>query len=133
MTRAAPRRTAVATIGIGAVAALVVLPLLGALAREPGRVDLTIVNRTEYDVEVTVTGGRAGAALALGTARKRSTTEVGEVLDVGETWIFRLTAQGQDAGDVRTTRRQLEQDQWRIEFSPALGEALADRGVPPPP
>lgn len=92
---------------------------------------LTIDNPTVYQLEVEV--GRPGqdAVVGLGPIRRESTRRFEEVGDQGDRWVFRFSYGGRDAGDLVSTRAQLEQAQWRIVVPQEVGDRLRDAGLPP--
>jgi hypothetical protein len=116
-----------------AVAAVALAVPLAQLLETPARADLAVENPTEYDVRIEVSGGEDDGSLTIGTARRRATSRFEGVIDQGDIWVFRFTAQGHEAGELRVDRDDLESDGWRVVIPERLGEELAARGVTPPP
>jgi hypothetical protein len=94
---------------------------------------ITIVNDTEYSAESEVTGADRDGWLGLTLVPQRTTTTVEEVVDQGETWIFRFDYVGKYEEEIEVSRRELEQNDWTIEVPPSFAQHLRDLGVPPPP
>jgi hypothetical protein len=95
--------------------------------------DVTIVNDTEYSAEVDATSKARNGWLGLTIVRPQSTTTVEEVIDQGEVWIFRFDYLGKYEEEVEIARRELEQNDWRIEVPLSFEQRLRDLDVPPPP
>jgi hypothetical protein len=90
---------------------------------------LTVVNPTAYDIDVALTDGSRSGWLTLGEANRHATTSFREISDQGQIWIARF-ADG-EAGELRITRRQLEQADWRIEIPRAVEGRLRATWGPP--
>jgi hypothetical protein len=94
---------------------------------------ITIVNDTVYPAEAEVTGEDRNGWLRLTLAQQGAETTVEEVIDQGETWIFRFDYIGKHEEEVEISRQELEQDDWTIEVPSSFEQSLRDLGVPPPP
>ena len=117
-----------------AVAIIATLVPMSRLFDEPVVVErVTIRNPTAYDLMVELSGGGNDGWLTLGTAHRNATTVVEQVTDIGDVWVFRLSAQGARGGEVRLTRSQLRSDQWRVLIPDRVDAQLRARGAPPPP
>ena len=115
------------------VAAGVAVTVGSALLRSPATVDeVSITNPTDYHIAVEVRGSRGGW-MHLSTVPRHGTITVSEVIDQGETWIFRLTAQGRRASEFRTDRRELEAAGWAANIPIVAGTELRDAGATLPP
>ncbi len=124
----------VAAAVVVTVAALgVLIPLSRMSASPPLVARITFVNPTEYDLDVDVTDAERGGWLAVGTAHKNQSTTVEDTIDQGEVWIFRFSGQGQDAGELRISRSQLERDRWTVQIPAQISETLRAKGAPAPP
>ena len=100
-----------------AVAALVASTWLLAL---PSVVDhVTVENPTRYDVSVSVTAAKRDGWMAVGIAPPRATTTFDQIVDHGDVWIFRFSAEGRGV-EVQLTRQQLEDGQWQVPVPAAL-------------
>ena len=120
-----------AMAGILAVAAVV---LAAAMLPLPATVDrLTLVNPTGYALDVDVTDGAGDGWTPVGTVEQHSSQRVERVLDQGDVWTFRFSAQGADGGVVRLSRTQLRAADWRVDVPPVVGERLAATGATPNP
>jgi hypothetical protein len=94
---------------------------------------ITIVNNTVYPAHTEVTGADRNGWLLLEDAQQGETTTVNEVIDQGETWIFRFDYLGKHEEEVEVSRRELEQDDWTIEVPVSFEQRLRAMGVPVPP
>jgi hypothetical protein len=100
-----------------AVAALVASTRLLALPSVVDRV--TVENPTRYDVSVSVTDTERDGWMPVGIAPPRATTTFDQIVDHGDVWIFRFSAEGRGA-EVQLTRRELEAVQWRVQVPAPL-------------
>jgi hypothetical protein len=94
---------------------------------------ITIVNDTDYQAKTEVTGADRNNWLLLTHAQQRQTTSVEEVIDQGETWIFRFDYIGKHEEEVEVSRQELKQDDWTIEVPIIFEQRLRALGVPAPP
>lgn len=122
-----------AAVVIVAAVAIIFIGLSRLLASPPFVDRLTFVNPTEYDLDIEVTDGRREGWLAVGTARKNKTTTMEDTIDQGEVWTFRFAAQGQDGGELRISRTQLERDRWAVQIPAQISATLRKKGAPAPP
>jgi hypothetical protein len=112
----------------------VALVLSSRLIEGPSHVDrLSFINPTVYDLHVDATDGARQGWVPLGTARRGETTAVEEVLDQGDAWIFRFSGQGEQGGELRLRREQLEGDGWKVVIPERTGAELQAKGAPPSP
>lgn len=93
---------------------------------------ITIVNDTDYPVNVSVKGDGEDGWLFIATSKERSTHEVDRVIDQGERWIFRWDYGGVHAEQAEITRAELERSDWRVEVPQSFAEALREMDLPPP-
>jgi hypothetical protein len=118
-----------AFVAAGAVALAVAL---GGL-REPPRISsVSITNATDFDIAVEVRGP-SGGWMPLATAGRSETTSVADVIDQGDTWTFRFSAQGVHPGSLQVERRRLAASGWVIEIPPEVEQDLLRAGAPLPP
>lgn len=94
---------------------------------------VSVTNPSEYDVGVQVSGGNRDGWMAVTTASRHSTTTTVDVVDQGDVWIFRFTAQGREGGDLRVARHDLEQAGWTVTVPDEVIEHLRNVGAPLPP
>ncbi len=100
----------------------------------PARINrLTLTNPTEYDVSVQLASSADGAVLPLAVLGQRSTRDIRDVIDQGDSWVFRFRAQGQDAGDLTITRDALAAAGWQVTVPATVTSQLQALGVPPSP
>lgn len=134
-TGGAPFRVRRAGIADFAVVGVVVVMLV-AIPRfldSPNLVDrLTVENPTGYDIFIEVTDQRRRGWIAVGTVQRATTSTFEEIVDQGDLWIFRLSTQGEDGGELQVARQQLERDGWRTRVPAEVGEQLEVQGVPLP-
>ena len=116
-------------IAAALLALLVALGLLGDVARIDA---ISMTNPTSYNVAVQVRGDD-GAWMPMSTARGQATTTVRDVIDQGDSWTFRFTAQGHPAGELHLTRDALEESGWVIEIPSDIEAQLREAGAPTPP
>jgi hypothetical protein len=127
------RRFRIYDVIVLALAVAAIAPI-ARLVELPSFVDrITVTNPTVYDIGIEVTGNDDDGWTAVGTARRSTTSTFGEIVDQGEVWIFRFSAQGEDGGSLRVSRQQFEGDGWRLAIPDEVRRALAKRGAPPPP
>ena len=119
---------------LSAVASTAALLLVIQMMQEPRNVTrIHIVNPTAYDLAVEVTDAGHDGWMPVWTAKRDATTVAEEIYDIGDTWIFRFSAQGKTTGELRVERSALERTGWRLTIPTRFGDALRDQGAPPPP
>ncbi len=132
--RPAPTRNIGGNLLIGTSVALVsVVALIMAPAmRLPRFVDrLTISNPTVYGLEVEVRGEGSSGWLDVGPVGRESTRSTFELVDPGETWVFRFSHGGQEVGGMAIRRDQLKAREWRLTVPQEVGDRLAAAGLGP--
>ncbi len=135
---APPTSRRAAPIARGAVFGLVSLALVAVgfwLVRDPTFVHrVEVKNSTGYDLNIDVTGPDHDGWLPISVATGGgNVTTTDDVVDHDGTWIFRFSYAGYEAGQLRVTRSQLEDNGWRIVVPDAVAERLQDQGVLPGP
>ena len=116
-----------------ALAALVALGVHMALPPTPPTFgEITVTNPTDYDIAIQVRGS-SGGWMALSTVGRHSVATIHDVIDQGDSWTFRLTAQGRSGGDHRLERDELEASGWNFDIEPGVELILRDAGAAPPP
>lgn len=119
---------------VAAAAGVAAMLLLGRLMEQPTFIDeISIDNPTRYDIRIQVTGGDRDGWMTIGTARRDSTSTFEQIVDHGDVWIFRFTAQLEDGGELRLKRTALESAGWRFEIPESVGDELQTHGAPFPP
>jgi hypothetical protein len=85
---------------------------------------ITISNRTDYDLDVDLTGRDREGWLPVAIVEAHSEKVVQDVIDQGEVWIFRFLHLGDPAGELSFTRVELERSGWRVEVPEQVEERL---------
>jgi hypothetical protein len=100
---------------IAVLAALVAVAVL-APRLEPGPFvgRVTVVNHSEYAVDIDVAGAKTGEWMPLGTAGVRASTSIASVFDQGSTWTFRFSVQGHELGQIVESRAELASAGWQV-------------------
>lgn len=94
--------------------------------------ELRVDNPTKYDITVEVTGAERSGWLGVGVAGRETTSTFKAIIDQGDVWIFRFVAQGEEGGELRLTRQELEGDQWRMRIPESVSDQLQGKGAPFP-
>jgi hypothetical protein len=117
-------------VAIGlAVVAVMVIGLV--ILQEPARVgSLTLSNPSQYDVVVDVTSKDRASWLPLAVVDVGTTREYQEVLDQGDTWVFRFRAQGADGGETAVSRKDLVAAGWKYTIPNDVIQRLQAAGAP---
>jgi hypothetical protein len=103
---------------VAAAAAIVTAMQLLAV---PSVVDrITVENPTSYNVTIYVTDNDRDGWMAMGVARPEASSTFDLVIDQGQTWVFRFSADGVDDVELQSTRRQLVGEHWRLPIPAAL-------------
>jgi hypothetical protein len=118
------------------MAVLLLVLLVNGLGRltssEPSYVArLTVVNDTQYNVNVEVTGGAHDGWLDLGSVSRERTRTLEQIVDQGERWVFRFSYAGVAAGEVALDRTELSRQGWRLTVPVEVGERLREAGLRP--
>jgi hypothetical protein len=93
----------------------VVLLTATAFVREPARVRrLTVVNRGDTAITVTVGPADDNGVQLLGTIEPASTHSLRDLPDQGSMWVFSFSYAGVDLGRTRVARAALARDGWRL-------------------
>jgi len=120
-------------IGVGVLALVVLFKFLVPLFEGPGHVDdVTVVNPTDYDISISLSGPGDDSRTLLGSVDAGDEATFERVVDQGDEWVFHFRTQGRDAGEVDRTAAQLEADDWQLRIPASIGEQLAADGVPTP-
>jgi hypothetical protein len=92
--------------------------------------EITLENPTVYQLEVEVSDGRSGW-LGLGAVAREGTQTFLDVIDQGDTWIFRFAYVGVQGGELRLSREELARSRWRVRVPEAVQARLAAAGLEP--
>jgi hypothetical protein len=115
---------------VRALAAMAVL--LAACSAPPPTVDrITIVNPTDYAIDVHVSGRDQDLWLPVGIVDAHTEDVAEQVIDQGDRWTFRFLYSGDPLEEVSLTRPELERSGWRVVIPHELGELLRELGEPP--
>ena len=127
-----PRRRAEARNGAVIRGLAAVTLLLAGCSAPPPTVDrITLVNPTDYEFHVHVTGREQGIWLPVAIVEARSEDVAQDVIDQGDRWTFRFLYTGESLEERSLTRAELERNGWRVVIPAELGERLRVLGEPP--
>ncbi len=129
----APRRTVVIALVAVAAAVALVLAAQQLLPSPTSTRRITVKNPTPFHLEIDAAGTGSARAVTLGPIGREQEKTFEGVIDQGHQWIFRFASGGNDAGEMRVSRAQLEQDNWRITVADDVARRLQAAGVPPSP
>jgi hypothetical protein len=98
----------------------------------PSLVDeVTVVNNSDYGVDVAVRESDDEGRLLLGRALPGAATARQDVVDVGDRWIFSFTRAGVEGGEVELSRDQLAQAGWRVTVPETVAATFVQSGLRP--
>jgi hypothetical protein len=121
---------------VGVALVLAVTVAIGMwLVRGPGFVDhISVVNHTDYDLDVDVTGSARDGWMPVSVATRGATTSTPQVVDHDDTWIFRFSHEGAVGGELKISRDQLADAGWRLVVPERVAQELraADAKAPSP-
>lgn len=121
---------------IGVVlAVLAVLVISMWLVRPPDFVDhVSVTNRSGYDLNVDVSDANRDGWLPISVATGGgATTRTQDVIDQDDTWIFRFSYAGKNAGEISVPRSELADNGWRVAVPGSVAQNLRDAGIQPGP
>ena len=121
---------------IGVVLAVVAVLVISMwLVRPPDFVDrVSVTNRSGYDLNVDVSDANRDGWLPISVATGGgATTRTQDVIDQRDTWIFRFSYAGKNAGEISVPRAELAQNDWRIAVPGTVAQNLRDAGILPGP
>lgn len=93
---------------------------------------VVLINETDYPAKVEVRGETRGW-LGLTTVSPDSTTAVEQVIDQGDKWTFRFSYGVHDPVEIALTRRELAEENWRVNVPTEFEQHLIDEEATPPP
>lgn len=129
----APRRIVVIAVVAAAVAVGLVVAVQRLLPSGATMRRITVNNPTPFHLEIDVAGTGSTRAVTLGPIGREQEKTFDGVIDQGDQWIFRFASGGDDGGEMRLSRAQLEQNGWKITVADGVGRRLQAAGVPPSP
>jgi hypothetical protein len=92
---------------------------------------VTVVNPTQYRLEIEATGAGRKQSVGLGSIGREQTKDFEHVIDQGGDWIFHFGSAWADGGEVRETRDQLRRDGWRLTVPAEVAARLQAAGMTP--
>lgn len=115
-------------------AAAVVVTVFAAtrMIDRPSTIDrVFLVNDTDNRLHVEVAAGEPDGWMSVGTAERRATTTIEEVIDQGAVWTIRFTSDGVVVAEQRIARADLARNGWRIVVPPEVESKLPATTVTP--
>jgi len=94
---------------------------------------ITFTNNGDFPAHVEVRDTERSGWLGIGTALPNDETSFREVIDQGETWIFRFDYVGEHYEELEVSRASLERSDWRVGVPAEFDAALRELGFSPPP
>jgi len=91
---------------------------------------VTIKNGSEFDMNIDATSASHDGWTPVGIALAHADTDMRDVIDHGDVWVFRFTGQGHDTGELRITRADLAASNWSLTVPVSVAQQLRDAGVP---
>lgn len=132
--RSRPRANYLRSALLMVVVASFGLLALGASCAGDAPIDrLTIVNRTEFDVEVQASDVKKESWQILGRATHESSTVNELVTDEGATWVFQFHYGGKLVGELTVKSEELVRNKWRVDVPIAVARTMRRLGFEPPP
>jgi len=123
-----PRARRVGDAARVALVAILVVALLAIAIRiteGPDFVDrVSVVNHTGYDLDVDVSNASRDGWLPLSVSTAGTTDVTRDVIDMHDTWVFRFSHEGVDAGEVEVSRDQLARTGWTVEVPARVAQQL---------
>ena len=124
----------VVLLGAGLVVALLGVRVFTDAIAAPEVVDrVTIVNETDYGVDVSVRGDDDDTWLRLGRALPREETQRELVLDQGDVWVVSFDRGGVVGGEIELERSALAANGWKIDVPVEVSTRLGEAGLVPNP
>jgi hypothetical protein len=127
------RRTAMWWLPLAAAAALVLTLSVRSALEQPARVErIEITNPHRWVAAVDVTDARRSQALGLGAVDPSDSRTFQDVIDQGDTWIFRFSYAAVEV-EHTVPRRRLEGDRWKVTVPEEFSKRLEAAGTTPTP
>ncbi|MGH9263450.1 MAG: hypothetical protein ACRD1D_02030 [Acidimicrobiales bacterium] len=126
-------RVGLGAVLLGAVTSVIVALVVDSSTGPRTISRITFENPTDYALDIEVSPGPGAGWTSAGSVRQRSTGDVHEIPDQGDVWLFRFDSQGENGGELRVGRTELEASGWRITIPPEVGQRLVQAGAPPTP
>ena len=118
-----------------AVAVLAVGTLLFAMSilALPDRTPVTVVNGTDWDIDVAIHAPGASARTVFGRVDRGDTRTQPGLIDPGDEWVFAFRHGGTDLGELRLSRGELDDLDHTVEVPPEVTQKARDLGLTPSP
>jgi hypothetical protein len=110
---------------------LLLMLLLGSCDNVSYVEQIVLVNPTDYNLLVDVRSADESSWLELGIANRKGETIRHEVIDQGETWVFRFSYVDEELPEERISRSSLVRNRWRYEIPERYDQILKDKGYAP--
>ena len=128
-----PRARRVGDAARVVLVAILVVALLAIAIRiteGPDFVDrVSVGNHTGYDLDVDLSNASRDGWLPLSVSTAGTTDVTRDVIDMHDTWVFRFTHEGVDAGEVEISRDQLAHNGWKVEVPPRASRSSSGRPI----
>jgi hypothetical protein len=92
---------------------------------------VSVTNKTGYDLNVDVTTAKHDGWMPISVATGGATTVTRDVIDQRDTWVFRFSYAGRNAGEISVPRSELAKNGWRIVVPDQVAKNLGDAGILP--
>jgi hypothetical protein len=122
----------VAQLAIAVLAAGTLWFASGTLAL-PARTDVTVVNDTDYDIDVAVHARGEDALTVFGRVDRGDTRTQPNLLDPGDAWVIAFRHGATDLGELRLTRDELDDLDHTVEIPPDVIRRARSLGLQPSP
>ena len=94
---------------------------------------ITFVNDGDFPATIDVTDGDRSGWVEIGIAPSNQETSFDELVDQGETWVFRFDYAGKHQEELEVSRADLERDEWTVEVPAEFEATLRELGISPVP
>jgi hypothetical protein len=122
----------VAQLAVVALAIGTLLFAVGVLAL-PARSDVTVVNGSDYDLDVVVHGPHDDTAVVFGRVDRGRTRTQPHLLDPGDEWVFEFSHGATDLGELRLTQDQLDDLDHQVDIPVEITRRARAEGLTPSP
>jgi hypothetical protein len=131
--KAVPVRSLVLWVGLAVVIGAIAV-LAATAMRGPKFVSsVTIDNPSPYVVSVDVAPANNSEWTQLTAISPGTTTSVSQIVDQGQTWVFRVASAGVDGGTFTVSRSDLASAGWKVTIPSSITARLRAQNVPDAP
>jgi hypothetical protein len=99
----------------------------------PDRTPVTVVNGTEWDIDVAVHAPGASARTVFGRVDRGDTRTQPRLIDPGDEWVFAFRHGAVDLGELRLSRDELHDLDNTVDVPPEVIQRAEDLGLTPSP